>query len=131
MITRRKLLKSAAATGLATTASGLALPAYAKATPIKIGFVTPQTGPLAIFAEPDQFTIDQFKAQIGDGIEIDGTVHPVEFIVKDSQSSSNRASSARCACARRRSRIPRSNLQTLVISEGPAGGRSLGVSDAG
>lgn len=94
MLTRRKLLKSVAATGLATTASGLALPAYAKSTPIKIGFVTPQTGPLAIFAEPDQFTIDQFRAAIGDGIEIDGTLHPVEFIVKDSQSSSNRASSA-------------------------------------
>ena len=92
MITRRRLIKSAAATGLATTASGLALPAYARTRPIKIGFVTPQTGPLAIFAEPDRFVLDQFRKEIGDGIAINGKVHPVEFIVKDSQSSSNRAS---------------------------------------
>lgn len=94
MFTRRKFIKSAAASGLAVCASGLALPAYAQNKPIKIGFVTPQTGPLAIFAEPDQFTLNQFAAQIGDGIMINGAKHPVEFIVKDSQSSSNRASSA-------------------------------------
>lgn len=94
MFTRRKFIKSAAASGLAVSASGLALPAYAQNKPIKIGFVTPQTGPLAIFAEPDQFTLNQFAAQIGDGIMINGAKHPVEFIVKDSQSSSNRASSA-------------------------------------
>ncbi|WP_407495879.1 ABC transporter substrate-binding protein [Pseudooceanicola sp. MF1-13] len=93
MITRRKFMKSTAATGLAVGASGLALPAYAQNRPIKIGFVTPQTGPLAIFAEPDAFVLEQFKKQIGDGIMINGAKHPVEFIVKDSQSSSNRASS--------------------------------------
>ena len=93
MITRRKFMKSTAATGLAVGASGLALPAYAKNRAIKIGFVTPQTGPLAIFAEPDAFVLEQFKKQIGDGIMINGAKHPVEFIVKDSQSSSNRASS--------------------------------------
>jgi branched-chain amino acid transport system substrate-binding protein len=86
-------MKSAAASGLAASASGLALPAYAANKPIKIGFVTPQTGPLAIFAEPDAFTLAQFKKKIGDGIMINGAKHPVEFIVKDSQSSSNRASS--------------------------------------
>ncbi|MEC9196371.1 MAG: ABC transporter substrate-binding protein [Pseudomonadota bacterium] len=86
-------MRSAAASGLAVSASGLALPAYAANKPIKIGFVTPQTGPLAIFAEPDLFTLQQFKDRIGDGIMINGAKHPVEFIVKDSQSSSNRASS--------------------------------------
>lgn len=94
MITRRGLLKSAAATSFTAAASGLALPAYAQNRTIKIGFVTPQTGPLAIFAEPDQFVIDQFRAQFADGVDIGGTRHNIEIIVKDSQSNSNRASSA-------------------------------------
>ena len=94
MITRRKFMGQATASGLALTTSGLALPAYAANKPIKIGFVTPQTGPLAIFAESDAFTLEQVRRQIGDGIMINGAKHPVEIIVKDSQSSSNRASSA-------------------------------------
>lgn len=94
MITRRKFMGQAAASGLALSTSGLALPAYAANKPIKIGFVTPQTGPLAIFAESDAFTLEQVRKQIGDGIMINGAKHPVEIIVKDSQSSSNRASSA-------------------------------------
>lgn len=90
--TRRGFLKATGATGFAAAAGGLASPALAQGKTIKIGFVTPQTGPLAIFAEPDAFTLDLFKKQIGDGIMINGTKYPVEFIVKDSQSSSNRAS---------------------------------------
>ena len=94
MITRRKFIGRAAASGLALGTSGLALPAYAANKPIKIGFVTPQTGPLAIFSEADAFTLEQMRRKIGDGIMINGAKHPVEIIVKDSQSSSNRASSA-------------------------------------
>lgn len=92
-LSRRGFLKTTGAAGLATAASGLAGPAIAAPKTLKIGFVTPQTGPLAIFAEPDAFTLNQFAKQIGDGLMINGTKHPVEFIVKDSQSNSNRASS--------------------------------------
>ncbi|WP_419913962.1 ABC transporter substrate-binding protein [Hoeflea sp.] len=89
-LTRRSVLKGL---GAATLASGLSSPAIAQPRTIKIGFVTPQTGPLAIFAEPDNFVLNQFRTQLADGLMINGTKHPVEFIVKDSQSSSNRASS--------------------------------------
>ena len=92
-LTRRGFVKAAGATGALAAAGGLASPAIAKARTIKIGFVTPQTGPLAIFAEPDAFVLDQFRRLTGDGVMINGTAHPVEFIVKDSQSNSNRASS--------------------------------------
>ena len=92
MITRRTALKGAAAAGLAAAAGGLAAPAYARRKPLKIGFVTPKTGSLAIFAEPDAFTLSRFSAALKDGLEVSGGGrHPVEFIVKDSQSSSNRA----------------------------------------
>lgn len=87
---RRTVLKGM---GAAALASAFPMPAIAQARTLKIGFVTPQTGPLAIFAEPDDFVLNQFRTQLADGLMINGTRHPVEFIVKDSQSSSNRASS--------------------------------------
>jgi branched-chain amino acid transport system substrate-binding protein len=58
---------------------------------IKIGYVSPQTGPLAAFGEADQFVLDAVTELLADGIEINGTVHPVEIIVQDSQSDPNRA----------------------------------------
>lgn len=88
-LTRRSAMK----TLLAASATTLALPAYARTKPIKLGFVTPQTGPLAIFAEPDEFVINQVRNQVENGIMIQGARHEVEIVVKDSQSSSNRASS--------------------------------------
>ncbi|MGR3502459.1 ABC transporter substrate-binding protein [Pseudaestuariivita sp.] len=87
--TRRTALKGLAA----ASATTLALPAYARSRPIKLGFVTPQTGPLAIFAEPDGFVLDQVRRKLANGLMVQGVRHEVEIIVKDSQSSSNRAAS--------------------------------------
>ncbi len=83
MITRRKLLQSTAASGVALAAGGLAAPAIAQGAKIRIGYVTPQSGPLAAFAEADQFILDGFAAtDAGANFEV---------IVKDSQSNPNRA----------------------------------------
>ncbi|MEL7131821.1 MAG: ABC transporter substrate-binding protein [Pseudomonadota bacterium] len=83
MITRRKLLKSSAATGLTLAASGLAAPALAQGAKIRLGYVSPQSGPLAAFSEADQFIIDGFmSSDAGANFEV---------IVKDSQSNPNRA----------------------------------------
>jgi len=59
-IDRRTLLKSSAAAG-AALATGIAMPAIAQTRPIKLGYVSPQTGPLAAFAEADNFIIANFK----------------------------------------------------------------------
>uniref|UniRef100_A0A7C1T386 ABC transporter substrate-binding protein n=1 Tax=Agrobacterium albertimagni TaxID=147266 RepID=A0A7C1T386_9HYPH len=83
MITRRKLLKAGAATGLAYGLGGLAAPAIAQGAKIKLGYVSPQTGPLASFGESDAYNIASFLAtEAGKNFEI---------IVKDSQSNPNRA----------------------------------------
>ncbi len=81
--------------GAAAIAGLAALPtrAFAAGDTIKIGFVTPQTGPLAVFAESDAFVLEQFRTALSDGLEIAGKTYNIEIIVKDSQSSSNRASS--------------------------------------
>jgi len=92
MLNRRALLRGAAGAGLAAAAGQLPLPALAGQRTIRIGFVSPQTGPLATFAEPDAFVLDQFRRKLADGMVIGGRSYPVEILVKDSQSSSNRAS---------------------------------------
>lgn len=59
---------------------------------VKLGFVSPQTGPLAGFGEADQFAIDQMTAYFAaNPIEAGGTTYAVEIIVKDAQSDSKRA----------------------------------------
>jgi branched-chain amino acid transport system substrate-binding protein len=58
---------------------------------IKIGYVSPQTGPLAAFGEADQFVLDSVRELWADGLDINGTLHPVEIFVQDSQSDPNRA----------------------------------------
>ena len=84
-ITKRDLLKGAAATGLLAGAAGLPLPALAQGSAIKLGYVSPQTGPLAAFAEADNYIIEGFmKAAADAGMN-------VEVVVKDSQSNPNRA----------------------------------------
>lgn len=87
-LSRRQFGAGVAALGAAST---LPLPALAQSQTIKIGFVTPQTGPLAVFAESDAFVLEQFRTQLADGLQINGQTYNVEIIVKDSQSNSNRA----------------------------------------
>ncbi len=83
MITRRKLMKTTAATGLTMATGGLAAPALAQGAKIRLGYVSPQSGPLAAFSDADQFIIDGFLASdAGANFEV---------IVKDSQSNPNRA----------------------------------------
>jgi len=58
---------------------------------IRIGYVTPQTGPLAAFGAADAFIIEGVEAALAEGIEIDGTTYSVEILVRDTQSDPNRA----------------------------------------
>jgi branched-chain amino acid transport system substrate-binding protein len=63
-------------------------------TKITLGFVTPRTGELATFAVSDLFvvnTIRQTKA-FDKGVKIGGKTYDIDIVVKDSQSSPNRAS---------------------------------------
>ncbi|NJM83011.1 MAG: ABC transporter substrate-binding protein [Tabrizicola sp.] len=81
IIKRRTLLTGATASSL-VAASGLAMPALAQGARIRIGYVSPQSGPLAAFSEADKFVIDAFLAATGDTFEV---------VAKDSQSNPNRA----------------------------------------
>jgi branched-chain amino acid transport system substrate-binding protein len=58
---------------------------------LKIGYVSPQTGPLAPFGEADKWVIDQMKTAFKDGLTVGGRKYDVQIVLKDSQSSPNRA----------------------------------------
>lgn len=89
-LSRRSVMKGAAAS--AAIVSGLSFTRRARAADtIRIGFVSPKTGPLAPFAESDDFVLGGVNAAFKDGLTIDGTTYGVEVIVKDSQSNPNRA----------------------------------------
>jgi branched-chain amino acid transport system substrate-binding protein len=89
---RRKVVKLIAATGATAITSPWVFQAGAAGRTVKIGMVSPQTGPIAAFGEADQFVLAGIRKALANGITIAGENHPVEIVYKDSQSNPNRAS---------------------------------------
>ena len=90
-LNRRGFMKASATTGAALATGSVFAPAVHAAATVKIGYVSPQTGPLAAFSEADNFIIGSFKEATKGGIKVGSSTLPVEVIVKDSQSNPNRA----------------------------------------
>lgn len=88
--TRRTVLASMAA-GIAAPAILTSTRAYAQSPTLKIGFVTPTTGPLAGFAEADDYILEGLRAHFAGGLVNNGKSYNIEIIKKDSQSNPNRA----------------------------------------
>jgi branched-chain amino acid transport system substrate-binding protein len=94
--TRTTIDRRAVVTGglgaLAAPAVLGAIPANAQSRTIKIGHVSPKTGPLAGFGEADGFILDKVRDILARGLSVGGKTYPVEITSKDSQSSGTRAS---------------------------------------
>ncbi len=90
LTTRRSVLGGLAA-GVAAPAILRSTRAYAQSPTIKVGFVTPSTGPLAGFAEADDYILEGLRAHFAGGVENNGKSYNIEIIKKDSQSNPNRA----------------------------------------
>ena len=87
---RRTLVKAGAA-ALAVPAVLRVIPANAQSRVIKIGHVSPRTGPLAGFGEADSFILEQVHGILGKGLQSGGKTYQVQIASKDSQSSGSRA----------------------------------------
>jgi branched-chain amino acid transport system substrate-binding protein len=98
-LSRRTLLR---AVGLGTAAvggggllsacgSGLKGSGAGASDVLKIGYVSPQTGPLAGFATADDFVVKKITEAVAKGITAGGKKRSVEIIVKDTQSNPTRA----------------------------------------
>lgn len=87
-VRRRDFIRLAAGTAAAT-----ALPlGHASSDPvIRVGFVSPQSGPVGIFGDGDGYVLDLVRKTVAGGIEAGGKRWRVEFINKDTQSSPVRA----------------------------------------
>ncbi|MEW9807942.1 ABC transporter substrate-binding protein [Mesorhizobium sp. ZMM04-5] len=90
-LTRRSFLKSTAATVLAAPAVLHFTRAYAETPTLKLGYVSPKTGPLAGFAEADDYVLDGIRKAFAGGLQNNGKTWNVEISVRDSQSNPNRA----------------------------------------
>ena len=89
--TNRRQFITGAASLLAAPAILRTTRAYAQAPSLKIGHVSPRTGPLAGFAEADDYILEAIVRKFGAGIENNGKAWNIEIISKDSQSNPNRA----------------------------------------
>jgi len=112
---RGKLLKRAAAAGATV---GLApwvatSRAYAAERTIKIGFVSPLTGPLASFGAADRYTVREMQRLFSKGLRVGKNTFPVEILQRDSQSNTNRA--ARVA----QSLIVDDDIDLMVVNSTP------------
>src|SRR3954469_8775874 len=90
-ISRRTVVK-AGLSAVAAPAVLRVLPAEAQSAVIKIGHVSPKTGPLAGFGEADGFILEQVRGILSKGLVNNGKTYKVEIVSKDSQSNASRAS---------------------------------------
>lgn len=100
-VSRRNLLKAGMAVGAWAVASpvlaacsvksGSGSGASASAGTLKIGFVSPRTGPAAGFGEPDGYVLDLARKALQGGLVVGGKTYDVQVIDKDSQSDPARS----------------------------------------
>jgi len=90
-LNRRTLIKTSLG-ALAAPAIVNVIPVNAQSRVIKIGHVSPRTGPIAPFGEADPYILEQIQKLVEKGISNGGRTYPVQIISKDSQSSTSRAS---------------------------------------
>ena len=89
---RRDFLRFAGGAAVAAGAMSFGVAGCArKAETIRIGYVSPQTGPLAAFGEADNYVLGGVREALKEGVKVGGTAYQIEILVKDSQSNPNRA----------------------------------------
>jgi branched-chain amino acid transport system substrate-binding protein len=88
--TRRRLVQAAGGALAAATLPGLARAATSRT--LKVGFVSPRTGPLAGFGECDPYVLSLARKALTKGLRVDGHRYHVEILDRDTQSDPARAS---------------------------------------
>jgi branched-chain amino acid transport system substrate-binding protein len=99
----------------ATTLAGLGAVRRVRAATkaIRIGFVSPQTGPLAAFGEADTYTLRSLQPLLEAGVMMPGGKRPVEILLKDSQSNPSRAAEVAAGL------IQGDNVDLMMVSSTP------------
>ncbi len=89
-LSRRRFVKAAVAGAGALALSGGVGRAQADDV-IRVGYITPRTGALAGFGEPDGFVLELARNALAGGLSAGGKTYKVEILDRDTQSDPNRA----------------------------------------
>ncbi|WP_426409972.1 ABC transporter substrate-binding protein [Bradyrhizobium ganzhouense] len=90
-MTRREVLRSAGAAGVAIAAPYGAFAADAEAV-LKVGFISPRTGALAGFGQTDGYVLEHVRKSLAGGFKVGDKTYKVELLDRDTQSDPSRAS---------------------------------------
>ncbi|OCJ07871.1 ABC transporter substrate-binding protein [Rhizobium sp. AC44/96] len=88
--TRRGFMAATAAGGMTLAIGSRSALAQADDT-IKVGFISPRTGPLAGFGQTDGYVLDLARKALAGGLQAGGKTWKVEIIDQDTQSDPSRA----------------------------------------
>ncbi|MET3524383.1 ABC transporter substrate-binding protein [Mesorhizobium abyssinicae] len=89
-MSRRQFIAASVA-GSAALALGRGKAFAQAADTLKVGFVSPRTGPLGGFGETDGYVLDLARKALANGIELGGKKYSVEILDQDTQSDPSRA----------------------------------------
>ncbi|MCZ7662766.1 MAG: ABC transporter substrate-binding protein [Thermoleophilia bacterium] len=73
--------------GATTSTAGATTTTVATAGTIKVGFVSPRTGPAAGFGQADGYILDLVRSKLASGLEVGGKTYAVEIIDRDGQTN--------------------------------------------
>ena len=90
-ISRRGLIVSAGAAGLAAAARPYGAFAAGPETTLKVGFVSPRTGKLGGFGETDGYILELARKALASGLKVGDKTYGVDILDRDSQSDPARA----------------------------------------
>jgi branched-chain amino acid transport system substrate-binding protein len=110
---RRRFVQLAALSGAAMLAGCATSDPLGDRQPVRLGYVSPQSGPLFAFGEADAFVIENAKQAFRNGLEVGGRAHTVEILVRDSQSDPKRAAEVA------RDLIDRDRVNLMLASSTP------------
>ena len=90
-ISRRGLILSAGAAGLAVAGGPRGAFAAAAEAKLKVGFISPRTGALGGFGQTDGYILDLVRKALAKGYSIAGKTYAVDVLDRDTQSDPSRA----------------------------------------
>src|SRR5437879_8781730 len=85
------LIAGSAAGGAAARPIRVGRESAPEANTLRIGFLSPLTGPLGSFGEADPWIVSRFRKSLSKGLKIGGKTYAVTIIAKDTQSDPARA----------------------------------------
>jgi branched-chain amino acid transport system substrate-binding protein len=92
-ISQTRLSRRSALKTMGAAAATLAMPGLTRAAggKIKVGFISPLTGPLAGFGQTDGYVLEKVRETLAKGVTLGGKAYAVEILDRDTQSDPSRA----------------------------------------